>query len=70
MIPTKTTATSRRAETAAISDQKRELVGQVIAGVGKDLSIITIFTPMEGIKTDVLDREGFYFPGIEQVGFK
>ncbi|KAF8347463.1 hypothetical protein F5887DRAFT_1072442 [Amanita rubescens] len=47
---------------AAISDQKRELVGQVIAGVGKSSSIITIFTPMESIKTDVLDREGFYFP--------
>ena len=45
---------------APIGDQKRELVGQIISGVAKPSSIITIFTPMEDIKADILDKEGLY----------
>lgn len=50
---------------APIGDQKRELVGQVIAGVGRHSSVITIITPMEDIKADVLDKEGLYFSSNE-----
>ncbi|KIL59716.1 hypothetical protein M378DRAFT_168994 [Amanita muscaria Koide BX008] len=37
---------------APIGDQKRELVGQIIASVGRHSSVITIITPMEDIKAD------------------
>ena len=48
---------------AAIGDQKRELVGQVIGGVGGIYSSpLTIFTPMASIQADVMVKDGFYFP--------
>ncbi|KAM6501594.1 hypothetical protein JOM56_001571 [Amanita muscaria] len=50
---------------APIGDQKRELVGQIVAGVGRHSSIITIITPMDGIKADVLNKEGLYFSSNE-----